>query len=76
MDSLLITDRIKDLIVTAGGKNVAPQRIETMVGKDYYIDQLAVIGDKHKFISAIIVPSFENLREFATQKKLPVQGPR
>ena len=68
---LRITDRIKDLIVTAGGKNVAPQRIETMVGKDHYIDQMAVVGDQRKFISAIVVPAFENLREFAAQRKLP-----
>jgi len=41
-----------------------------MVGKDHFIDQLAVIGDDKKFISAIIVPAFENLAEFAKQKKL------
>jgi long-chain acyl-CoA synthetase len=71
---LLITDRMKDLIITAGGKNIAPQRIETMVGKDHFIDQLAVIGDKQKFISAIIVPAFENLAEFAKQRKLPFRN--
>jgi long-chain acyl-CoA synthetase len=71
---LLITDRIKDLIITSGGKNVAPQRIETLVGKDFYIDQLAVVGDKQKFISAIIVPAFENLAEFAKQRKLPFKN--
>lgn len=67
---VVITDRIKDLIITSGGKNVAPQRIETQVGKDHYIDQLAVVGDKRKFVSAIVVPAFENLVEFAEQKKL------
>jgi len=49
---------------------VAPQRIETLIGKDHYIDQLAVVGDNRKFISAIVVPAFENLLEFAQQKKL------
>ncbi len=68
---LFITDRLKDIIVTSGGKNVAPQRIETLVGKDHYIDQLAVIGDRRKFISAIVVPAFENLAEFARSRKLP-----
>jgi long-chain acyl-CoA synthetase len=68
---LVITDRIKDIIVTSGGKNVAPQRIETLVGKDHYIDQLAVVGDRRKFISAIVVPAFENLVEFAKRRKLP-----
>jgi len=71
---LLITDRIKDLIITAGGKNIAPQRIETLVGKDHYIDQLAVIGDKQKFISAIIVPAFDNLKDFAAERKLPFRN--
>lgn len=67
---LVITDRIKDIIVTSGGKNVAPQRIETLVGKDHFIDQLAVIGDRRQFISAIVVPAFENLQEFARSRKL------
>jgi long-chain acyl-CoA synthetase len=71
---LLITDRIKDLIITAGGKNIAPQRIETLVGKDHYIDQLAVMGNKQKFISAIIVPAFDNLKEFASERKLPFRN--
>ena len=67
---LVITDRIKDLIITSGGKNVAPQRIEALVGCDHYIDQLAVVGDKRKFIGAIVVPSFESLMEFAADRKL------
>ena len=70
----MITDRIKDLIITAGGKNIAPQRIETLVGKDHYIDQLAVMGNKQKFISAIIVPAFDNLKEFASERKLPFRN--
>jgi len=62
---LRITDRIKDLIITAQGKNIAPQRIEMMVGQDHYIETLATIGDKRKYISALIVPSFENLEGYA-----------
>ena len=60
---LVITGRIKDLIITSTGKNVAPQLIETVVGKDHYIEQLAVIGDKRKHISALIVPAFESLAD-------------
>ncbi len=67
---LVITDRIKDLIITAGGKNVAPQRIEAIVGKDHYIDQMAVVGDRRSAIGAIVVPAFESLLEFAREKKL------
>lgn len=67
---LVVTDRIKDLIVTSGGKNVAPQRIESIVGKDHYIDQLAVVGDRRKFIGALVVPAFEALKEFAAERRL------
>jgi long-chain acyl-CoA synthetase len=62
-----ITDRIKDLIITAQGKNVAPQHIETMIGKDHYIEQIATIGDKRKFMSALIVPSFQALEAYAKE---------
>ncbi|MFN2372071.1 MAG: long-chain fatty acid--CoA ligase [Candidatus Krumholzibacteriia bacterium] len=67
---LVITDRIKDLIITSSGKNVAPQRIEAIVGKDHYIDQLAVVGDRRSAIGAIVVPAFESLLEFARERKL------
>jgi long-chain acyl-CoA synthetase len=67
---LIITDRIKDLIVTSGGKNVAPQWVETVVGKDPFIEQLAVLGDSRKYISALVVPSFDVLSEWAKRQKL------
>ncbi len=62
---VVITDRKKDLIVTAGGKNVAPQPIEGLLKTSKYVTQAIVIGDKRKFVSAIIVPNFENIRAFA-----------
>ena len=67
---LSITGRLKDLIVTSTGKNVAPQLIETVVGKDPYIEQLAVIGDRRKHISALVVPAYEALAEWARGKRL------
>ncbi|MGB9006762.1 MAG: long-chain fatty acid--CoA ligase [Candidatus Aminicenantales bacterium] len=62
---LIITDRKKDLIVTAGGKNVAPQPIENILKTNPYIANAVVIGDRRKFVSALIVPNFEKLEEYA-----------
>lgn len=62
---LRITDRIKDLIITSGGKNVAPQHIETVLAQDYFIEQSIAIGDRRKYISVLIVPNFVALEEYA-----------
>lgn len=62
---LVITDRKKDIIVTAGGKNVAPQMIENVLKTNPYVTSALVVGDKRKFISALIVPNFEKLEEYA-----------
>lgn len=67
---LRITDRIKELIITSGGKNIAPQHIETLVGKDYFIEQIVAIGDRRKFISALVVPAMEALENWAREKGL------
>ena len=65
---LHITDRKKDLIVTAGGKNIAPQNIENQLKLDKYIEQACVIGDKRKYLSALIVPNFEELEAWAKKE--------
>ena len=62
---LMITDRLKDLIITSGGKNIAPQMIELMMAEDHFIDYIAVVGDGKQYISALIVPSYENLEDWA-----------
>jgi long-chain acyl-CoA synthetase len=62
---LVITDRKKDIIVTAGGKNIAPQSIENLLKTNPYIANAIVLGDKKRFISALIVPEFIKLEEYA-----------
>ena len=71
---LTITDRLKDLIITSGGKNVAPQMIELMMAEDLFIEYIAIIGDKRKYITALIVPSFENLEAWAVKKSIQFSG--
>jgi len=65
---LVITDRKKDLIVTSGGKNVAPQPIENVLKQNPFIANAVVIGGSRKFIAALIVPNFEKLEEYARAK--------
>jgi long-chain acyl-CoA synthetase len=67
---LAITDRKKDLIVLAGGKKAAPQPIETELKKSAYISLPIVLGDRHKFLAALIVPNFERVKEVAAQKNI------
>lgn len=67
---LCITDRIKDLIVTSQGKNIAPQRIEALLSRDLYIEQAAAVGDGRKCITALVVPVFEKLEAFAREHGL------
>ncbi len=62
---LKITGRIKDLIITSGGKNISPQNIENSLKTSPYIEQVAVIGDNRKYLSALIVPVFAELENWA-----------
>ncbi len=65
---LHITDRKKDLIVTAGGKNIAPQPIENKLKMNMYIEEAVMIGDKRPYCVALIVPSFEILKDVAKKE--------
>lgn len=65
---LKITDRIKDLIITSTGKNIATQKIELVIGKDHYIEQVLAIGNNRSYLTALVVPYFEALEEYAKEK--------
>ena len=71
---LVITDRKKDIIVTAGGKNVAPQPIENLLRTNPHIENALTIGDKRKFISALVVPNFEKIKAFAESHNIPYES--
>jgi long-chain acyl-CoA synthetase len=62
---LVITDRKKDLLVTSGGKNIAPQPIENLLKSSPYIVNAVVIGDRRRFVAALVVPDFDKLKEYA-----------
>ncbi len=68
--ALTITDRIKDLFKTSNGKYIAPQALESRLGEDKYIEQVAVIGDNRKYVTAVIVPAFEALKDYAARHSI------
>jgi long-chain acyl-CoA synthetase len=68
---LVITDRKKDILVTAGGKNVAPQPIENLLKTNPYVQTAVVVGGGRKFISALIVPDFDKLEAYARSRGIP-----
>jgi long-chain acyl-CoA synthetase len=69
-DFIRITDRKKDIIVTAGGKNIAPQPIENMVKTNKYVSQAVMIGDRRKFPVLLVVPNYEQLEKWAKLKNI------
>ena len=71
--NLYITDRIKELMKTSNGKYIAPQVLESKIGKDKFIEQIAVIADAKKYVSALIVPCYAALEEYAKQVNIKYQ---
>jgi long-chain acyl-CoA synthetase len=67
---LFLTERIKDLFKTSNGKYIAPQMIESKLVVDRFIDQVVIIANERKFVSALIVPNYELLKEFAVKYKI------
>ena len=68
--AIFLTERLKDLFKTSNGKYIAPQAIESRLGEDRYIEQVAVIGDNRKYVSAIIIPAFEALKDYARRHRI------
>lgn len=68
---LFLKDRIKDLFKTSNGKYIAPQMIESKLLVDKFVDQIAVIADERKFVSALIIPDFNLLEEYARNHNIP-----
>ena len=68
--ALTLTERLKDLFKTSNGKYIAPQALESRLGKDPFIEQVAVIGDRRKYVTAIIIPAFEALKEYARRRRI------
>ena len=67
-DQLYLTERIKDLFKTSNGKYVSPQALETKLAIDRYIDQIVIIADQRKFVSALIVPVYGFVKDYAKEK--------
>ena len=68
---LKITDRKKELLKTSGGKYVAPAPIENRIKEEFLVEQMMVIGDQQKFVSALIVPAEEALKNYCAKKEIP-----
>ncbi|MGD2068052.1 MAG: long-chain fatty acid--CoA ligase [Gemmatimonadota bacterium] len=71
---LRITDRKKDIIVTAGGKNVAPQPLENRLKTNNFVEQLVMVGDRRKFVALLVVPAFGPLESWAREQGIGVDG--
>ena len=71
---LFLKERIKDLYKTSNGKYIAPQMIESKLLVDKYIDQIAIIADQRKFVSALIIPVYPLLEEYAREHKIPFEN--
>ncbi|HEH9418741.1 TPA: long-chain fatty acid--CoA ligase [Aeromonas sobria] len=72
--NVYFTERLKELMKTSNGKYVAPQVVEGAIGKDRFIEQIAIIADARHFVSALIVPCFESLDEYARSINLQYQN--
>lgn len=68
----IMTDRIKDMMKTSGGKYISPQKLELLIGTNKFVEQIVVIGDNKKYVSALIIPAYETLK--SKEKQLDIVG--
>lgn len=68
--TITLTERIKDLFKTSNGKYIAPQALESRLATDPFIEQVAIIGDNRKYVTAIVVPAFEALKRYARKHRI------
>lgn len=74
--ALVLTERVKDLFKTSNGKYIAPQMMESRLAENKYIDEVAVIGDQRKFVTALVVPNLSQLRRWAAAKGIDTDDSR
>ncbi len=74
--ALVLKERVKDLFKTSNGKYIAPQMLESRLAENKYIDEAAVIGDRRKFVTALVVPNFSQLRRWAQEHGIPAADSR
>ena len=72
--ALVLTERVKDLFKTSNGKYIAPQMLESRLAENKYIDEVAVIGDQRKYVTALVVPNLSQLRKWAESKGIEDLG--
>ena len=72
--SLVLTERVKDLFKTSNGKYIAPQMLESRLAENKYIDEVAVIGDRRKYVTALVVPNLSQLRRWADLNKIAYES--
>lgn len=72
--ALVLTERVKDLFKTSNGKYIAPQLLESRLAENKYIDELAVIGDERKYVTALVVPNMDQLTAWARQKGIDTEN--
>ena len=74
--ALVLTERVKDLFKTSNGKYIAPQMMESRLAENKYIDEVAVIGDQRKYVTALVVPNLSQLRKWAEQNGVDASDPK